>query len=80
MGNQTNMTLPASYMNSLGSSQIQDTSNIQVASDIQGKGTDTIGSMQKEGVPLDNSIQETNMTSKIKAAEMTTDPDGNIIP
>ena len=75
--------MPASYLNSLGSSQIQDAMNAQAASEIHGKIGDTIGTNSTIVKPgeIDNSADmQTNMTSKIKAAEMTTDPDGNMIP
>ena len=75
--------MPASYLNSLGSSQIQDAMHIQASSEIQGTIGDTIGkasTIGKDGA-IDNSAEmQTNMTSKIKAAEMTTDPDGNMLP
>lgn len=56
--------------------------NIQGTSELQGKGIDTITStIGKDGAPLDNSAEaQTNMTSKIKAAEASTDPDGNMLP
>ena len=56
---------------------------MHVQSEIHGKGGDTLGTtstIQKEAA-MDNSAEiQTNMTSKIKGAEMTTDADGNIIP
>ena len=53
------------------------------ASELHGKGVDTIGTtstIAKEGAIENSAEMQTNMTSKIKAAEMTTDPDGNQNP
>ena len=75
--------MPASYLNSLGNSQIQEGQYMPAASELHGKGVDTIGTtstIAKEGAIENSAEMQTNMTSKIKAAEMTTDPDGNQNP
>ena len=57
--------------------------HIQASSEIQGNVGDTIGTkstIAKEAAAENSAEMQTNMTSKIKAAEMTTDPDGNVYP